>query len=519
VSTVVHIEKKTLELGRAVAIVHRALQKDRRLNVTGADAAALTGLPLAHAEQALLELCSGYPARLRVLSGGVLIFEFKSLDKPRDGGPLVRLWQRARDRVVQLFGPALAFFTVVTVPVLALVLSCNLFALGELLIERPWYLSVPGCIVLFPALFTVFTAGFLGSVIYTFFPALTLTLVAIGVGPPLVPLFQGGDMPWWGRILLSLFLFAVCGGVCLSIVKLLGALVIDMYRDIAKPEGVSGVRSFWGAVRGFLVGPPRPATDALADERQLVALVRSKDGVIADRDLMALFGWNKWQAASECARIVADYGGELVIDEHGTVVYDFVRFLDTAADERTPKKKKRKKEKSTAPASTVQAAWETEPPPPRFFGCQNGLAIFVLYSAALGLLGLWLHPKLAFIPTARSYHDDAGFYEGLGGWPYFLLAIPLLRVPLWLVRRARAIRRHRALALLKRALEDDVVPHTGLDRGDRTALVSFGGELDTTAIDTPRSIFPELVRERDATALCRTQRGPVAQRQTVFVAE
>lgn len=467
-----------------------ALLAMKRRQVTVADAAAATGLPLAHAEQALLELVSHYPARLVVERDGKISFDFRSLDKPRKGGAFVRWLRRARDRVQRMFGPALAFFTVVTVPLLLLILSCNLFAVAVLAHAQPWWIAAPVYVLLFPALFVVFASGFLGTVIYSFFPLLTIVMFAVAVGPPLMALFMP-ELDWWARLLIFAILAVVCGGIGFSLTPMLASMVKDMYADMAKPDGVSSVKSLWSNVRGFLFGPPRSRSDALADERRLTALIRERKGVIADRDLMALFGWNKWQAASECARIVADYGGELLIDDAGTVVYDFSVLLET---------RERRTQGDTTPA------WQNEPPPPAFFGCERGLAFFVLYCAAVGVAGLALHPELRAIPTAEIYRGEvSGWLEGLGIYPYGLLACLVLRTPAWLVRRFSADRRHRELALLRRAIEDGRVEHEGLSRRDRIALVSFGGELDTTALDRPASVFPELEREERATTRRRTR--------------
>ena len=83
-------------------------------------------------------------------------------------------------------------------------------------------------------------------------------------------------------------------------------------------------------VFAFVFGPPTPAADPLADEKQIVGYIRAQRGRIAAVDLVRLMGWTFPRAEQEVTRLMVDYGGEPEVTEDGVVVYAFKAVRKTA---------------------------------------------------------------------------------------------------------------------------------------------------------------------------------------------
>ena len=79
-----------------------------------------------------------------------------------------------------------------------------------------------------------------------------------------------------------------------------------------------------------MFGPPTPADDPLADEKQLVGYIRAQRGRIAAVDLVRLMGWTFPRAEQEVTRLMVDYGGEPEVTEDGVVLYTFKAVRKTA---------------------------------------------------------------------------------------------------------------------------------------------------------------------------------------------
>lgn len=95
----------------------------------------------------------------------------------------------------------------------------------------------------------------------------------------------------------------------------------------AKPR-----KRFYKAVFDYVFGPPKPAGDELADEREVVSFIRSLDGRVTATDLVALTGWSYPRAEEELTRLLADYDGEPEVADNGSVVYSFPSLRQTAGE-------------------------------------------------------------------------------------------------------------------------------------------------------------------------------------------
>jgi hypothetical protein len=126
--------------------------------------------------------------------------------------------------------------------------------------------------------------------------------------------------------LFVLLLLLVCGADVLTFAdEAVGAL--------KKPDRLGRL---WGALRGtvdfackvfaFIFGPSERRPDEFADERELLAFVRAREGVIAPAEIIAQTGWPSSMADQESTRLVARYGGDVEI-ENGQVLYTFAELM------------------------------------------------------------------------------------------------------------------------------------------------------------------------------------------------
>lgn len=507
---VVHIEPKSADAEEAARVLSRVLGAEGRAEITAADAATLSGLPLDRCEPALLLLSSRYPSRLRVTESGAMLFTFDSFRPLRSDGRLavayrkIRAWLRAkRDEAIALSA------AVVGPPVVALV-ALNMGALANFAVEQPLWAAIPIGLVVFPVLFATFTLAFLSIVILQVFPLIGIALVGIGVALPIIPFLDGmGGLSLTGRVLVALAL-GVAGLLALLPGWMLTRLGYETFRDIVHEPKHETTKAIWRGVGGFLLGPPRARDDGLSDERRLVALIRERSGLLVEADLMALFGWTRAEAGVELARILADYGGDVEVTDDGAILYRFDPLMQTAG-------------RAAAHADT-RPAWEVETGPPQFFGSPRWANVWALAAMGIAITGLLVAPGLVLLPDRAAYAQladragDATVFEGLGAWPYLVVgSILALRLPLWLARRAGHERRARLLSLLRVAVESP--NRARVPRPNASDLASLGGELvaeGPDARDRWLVRFPDLALAKRAAAravrpsLAAANAGPIA---------
>lgn len=453
----IRIEKKRAEAGEAAIALRRALLKKRLLDVTPAEAAAASGLPVALATEALFHLARGFRARLRVSEAGTIRFTFPSLAPRRAPGPVrlarrrLRAWLRRHESALTTWGTAFLM------PLLLFGLAGN--ALGVLdAVEQgleiaPW-LFVACCG--FGAL-----ALALGFVIVTYNPLLFLLQVA------LFGLLVGR---LWASLASGLF-------VCAYVLIYQLSARFGRWMNPTRKRGW-GERDLDPAVlaahvkqgmSGFLFGPARAPDDALADERRLTAFIVAQRGIVTTGDLMGLFGWGADEAASELPRLLLDYGGELDVTEAGALI---CRFEPLRLDET-----------ALVRGADTRPFHEREAAAPRLWGCPLWAVGLAFAAMGLGVAGLAANPELTFFPGPATWaaqgRDDAmrPNLQGLGLYPYMLALLPtLLRLPGWASRRwdHRAERGWRAL--LRVVVESPA--GRLMAEVDLRALARLGGDID-----------------------------------------
>ena len=251
----------------------------------------------------------------------------------------------------------------------------------------------------------------------------------------------------------------------------------------------------------FVFGPPKPPLDPLADEKEVLAHIRHKNGRIAAVDLVMLMGWDFARAEEEATRLLVNYGGEPEVTDDGVVVYVFKDMRKTAVQ-------------SGQPEPTVRRAWERLESRSALTGNRTGTNVAISLFNGFNLLApLWIVPAFeaglaAPIPGQEFLlHDYPMAFSGL------LFAVPLGR---WLVERAREPGRRKRNArrrLLQSVLAqqgqaasvEELAPEPTTAQALSQSLVALGGDVVTDDSGQIRYAFPRIREELAGIEKARAQ--------------
>ena len=241
----------------------------------------------------------------------------------------------------------------------------------------------------------------------------------------------------------------------------------------------------------FVFGPPKPQADPLAEEKEVLAYIRQKNGRIAAVDLVMLMGWDFARAEEEATRLLVNYGGEPDVTDDGVVVYVFKDIRKTA-------------ELGEQPEAPVRRAWERLESRPPLTGNRTGTNVAISLFNGFNLLApFWIVP--AFEASLRTSFPGQEFL--LHDYPLafssLLFAVPLGR---WLVERAREPGRRRRNArrsLLQAVLArrgqaapvEELAPEPAAAEALSHNLVALGGDVVTDDNGQIRYAFPRIAEE------------------------
>jgi hypothetical protein len=82
-------------------------------------------------------------------------------------------------------------------------------------------------------------------------------------------------------------------------------------------------------VFAFIFGPPVEKKDEFADQRDLLAFVRARAGVVTPAEIIAQTGWPSQIADQESTLLVARYGGDVEVED-GQMLFTFRELAPTA---------------------------------------------------------------------------------------------------------------------------------------------------------------------------------------------
>jgi hypothetical protein len=452
----------------SIDVLEGALGARFRGDLTVADAAAKSGLPLREAEGALRALAAEYTGHLAATSKGELVYSFpQGLVKPPE------------TRLIPRVGRAIAKFTMGAIR----------------LVVRAWVSVVlVGYALVFLAILLALTLrggddrdNGVGEGISTIFRVIAEAL--FWTFHPFSPVYISTEPRW-------------------------------MHAQARRHR-----LPFYERVNRFVFGPARVPVDPREQERNILAEIRLQKGRIAPADVVRVTGLSREDAEHLLLRLVVDYDGEITVSDGGAIMYSFVGLRTTTNDgsgrESMPSPIWNRR--IELPPLTGNSAGSNV-----LFGVINGFNLIA--SGVVLANGLTLErlsalfvrlatrdPELAMIPLPVA----DGIPLVLGAVPFAfsvaLFALPLLR----LLRRPReahrVARENGWRGLLRQVLASDAamrrVEYTpgelskawaaaaGRVPGDdelQAAVQKLGGEVDLRADGTLIYKFDVMAREVEA---------------------
>ena len=271
-------------------------------------------------------------------------------------------------------------------------------------------------------------------------------------------------------------------------------------RFAAKPK-----KPFYKSVFDFVFGPPRAKVDPLADEKEILAAIRQRNGRIGAVDLVQLMGWDFDRAEEEATRLLADYGGEPEVTDDGVVIYVFKELRKTtqSADD----------SRGSLGAVRPRMAWERLERAPALTGNESSTNTAIGFFNAFNLAApFWIVPMFEM----KTRISLAGASVWLQTFPAIFSAV-FFAVPgaRWvrekLAARARAKRNARGLLsrIFAAPAEARALEAIAPDRAQAEALerdlVRLGGDVASEPDERGRVryLFPRIEREMAALARAR----------------
>ncbi len=262
-------------------------------------------------------------------------------------------------------------------------------------------------------------------------------------------------------------------------------------------------KPFYKSVFDFVFGPPRAPVDPLADEKEILAAIRQRNGRIGAVDLVQLMGWDFDRAEEEATRLLADYGGEPEVTDDGVVIYVFKELRKTTNESR-----------GWLGTDRPRPAWERLERAAPLTGNASGTNTAIGFFNAFNLLApFWIVPLFEM----KTRISLAGASVWLHTFPAIFsaafFAIPAGRVVREkLAARSRA-RRNARRSLLSRIFaapaEARCLEAIAPDRAQAEALerdlVRLGGDVapEPDEQGRVRYLFPRIEREMAALARAR----------------
>jgi len=269
---------------------------------------------------------------------------------------------------------------------------------------------------------------------------------------------------------------------------------------------------FYKRVFAFVFGPPAPADDPLADDKQIVGYIRAQRGRIAAVDLVRLMGWTFPRAEQEVTRLMVDYGGEPEVTDDGVVVYTFKAVRKTAggAGEALSPRWASERLETAAPLTG------NEPGTNALIAAFNGFNL---------LAPFWIVPAF-----------ESRLHVSLASWQFLLWQFPLafsalfFAVPAgrWIKARLEAGRRRlrndrrrllgRIFAGSGARPREELAPTASLAALLDSELVALGGDISLEPDDRGRVLytFPRIEQESAAVAQARAA-APSVERDAGLV--
>lgn len=273
---------------------------------------------------------------------------------------------------------------------------------------------------------------------------------------------------------------------------------------------------FYERVNRFFFGPQDPPEDPRAMEKKVVAEIRAQKGRVGLADVMRVTGLPRDEADPLMARLMLEYGGTVDVSEEGGITYRFAEVRKTAANP------------GVAGEARPAPAWARPEQMPPLTGNDFGTNALIVGLNGFNLIMSWfaLSAGLTIERVTKLFSGvpwvelpPPGTAWALGVVPLVfsiaLFVLPLLRA-LWRPIKARRVARANGRKALVRAVLERVgrggiaeeelaeawAKAAGSDPDPKTLtkeVAALGGDVDLTRVEEGvRYRFPELEIEAKA---------------------
>lgn len=411
----------------SIELLCESLQAHLDVPVRASDAAVLTGLPIETAREALASLAIRNNARTTTI-GGDLAYIFKRVTPSgrRTLPPAVR-------RVGRYFGDLLT--------------SQFGYLLGAMVLIGPTFVGARMVeLGLEGDLFLLIAGGTIALACATLLLKLAVRSISV-VLPPLV--IAGIAMGWerWTAEDLYWIPLAVLVAIGLQLE------VLWNYRKLRPKDPIA--LFLWG----------KTFTSPVRDHKRVVELILQQHGTVTTADLIRTFGWTEDHASEQLSNVIAEFGGDVAVDQDGDIFVFFEELSRT---------------KQSAEAAQLAYERETEPPSPF-----EGLDLRWVSAASVAC---WL--ALVASPMNPAYIRFVGDLDfTLSGIPFIVRTIfagfcvfPLLlylgRIIFNALDRDEFKKRRVFLDALAYADKHAEGSHVGHDKFTNAQLAELGAEID-----------------------------------------
>lgn len=270
-----------MEIQEAVRLLEKKF-RDVKGNFTLNDAAAVTGMAVDHAREALDAMMERYVCRLQVTENGDLIYSFGPSLQRRGS----KTWRERLDDVA----------------------------------EWAWKI--------FKVIFKVWITITLVVYFVIFLVLLVALIVASssGKGSRKSSINLGSVF----NIFASIFRWQTVTSTIAYRTDRDG-LKYRSYESRRSPIN-ENKKSFISSVYDFVFGPPRVETDPLANEKEVAAYLRQNKGILTPAELVALAGWKFSEAERFFSSCLVRFKGDPVISDQGVVYGRFDQIGRTTGD-------------------------------------------------------------------------------------------------------------------------------------------------------------------------------------------
>lgn len=423
----------------AVAVVEQQVRRQRHLTLT--EAAALTGLAIDEAREALDVLLKKYVCRLQVSENGDLIYNFGETLRRRG----------------------------------SITLAERLQAIGTWL-WKAFTLAYKAWIALTLVVY------------FVVFLVIAIVLLLAGSAQQSSDDRRRSSSSIDLASLLNLF-FAIFRWQAMTDTLDYGADRYDRARRSQPTERAFSARKkhLIASVYDFVFGPPRPARDPLHAEKNVAAYLRRHKGVLVASELSALGGLTLPQAETFLTDCVIRYQGETKISEQAVLYVEFDTLLRSVGE---------------ADAGEAVYYWEEDEPEceltgndPTYNWLIGGMNGFNLLCAALVV-----HGDLAVRWPARS---GLAFAAPLGhaplltfvlGWMPLIFSVLFFAIPLGRLLRLQVLRQRQRFQRLRKQLFKVIFRQQGQPQtlADIEAAANDNAYEDTWSRQTIEETMQEL---------------------------